>query len=98
MPTPYEVGLGGKRNRITEVCFVAGKLAGNPVDVTALVVEELGVDEEGQAIDLLFGADAMEVWNIKLDPKAGKLDLSRMRREFIYYNHRRSLPNPGPPH
>ncbi|MCL0094964.1 retroviral-like aspartic protease family protein [Dehalococcoidia bacterium] len=85
LPIPYEVGRGGKRHRIKQVCLVVGRLHGNPVDVTALVVKDLGDDEWGKPINLLFGAEAMEVWNVKIDPKDHKLDLSLMRKEFVEY-------------
>ena len=79
---PITLGIGGEKRNIHEACFIDGELQGNRLFYWALVVEELGQDEE---IDMLFGAIEMQRWNIKIDPKGEKLDLSRFRREFIEY-------------
>jgi hypothetical protein len=85
LPEPLVIGIGGERRSINEACFIYGELQGNRLFYWALVVEELGQDEQDKEIDMLFGAIEMQRWNIKIDPKEEKLDLSRFRREFIEY-------------
>ena len=46
----------------------------------------MGLDEQNKGIDMLFGATEMQRWNIKVDPKEEKLDLSGFREEFIEYS------------
>jgi hypothetical protein len=82
----FEVGLGGKTRKIKEWCFVQEGIKGNPFHLISWVIEDLGQDEKGREIELLFGATDMQVWNIQMDLEKEKLDLSRFRKEFIEYN------------
>ena len=82
---PIALGLGGEKRNINEACFIDGELQGNRLFYWALVVKELGQDEQDKEIDMLLGAHEMQRWNIKIDPKEEKLDLSKFRREFIEY-------------
>jgi hypothetical protein len=81
----FKTALGGKTQIINEYCVVEGKIKGNPFDLTSYVIEDLGMDEKGEEIKLLFGATDMQVWNINLDLKKETLDLSKFRKEFIEY-------------
>jgi hypothetical protein len=81
----FKTSLGGKTQFVTEYCVIQGKIKGNPFDLTAYVIEELGLDEKGKEISLLFGATDMQVWNINLDLKKETLDLSKFRKEFVEY-------------
>jgi hypothetical protein len=85
LKTAFKTALGGKTQIISEYCVVQGNIKGNPFYITSNVIEELGVDEEGEEIRLLFGANDMQIWNINLDLKRETLDLSRFRKEFIEY-------------
>ena len=53
--------------------------------ISSNVVDELGRNEKGIEIGMLFGATDMQVWNINLDLKHETLDLSRFRKEFVEY-------------
>ncbi|MFQ6043822.1 MAG: retropepsin-like aspartic protease [Candidatus Poribacteria bacterium] len=81
----FEVGLGGRARKINECCLVQGNIKDNPFNLISWVVEELGQDEKGREIELLFGATDMQVWNIQIDLEKETLDLSRFRKEFIEY-------------
>jgi hypothetical protein len=85
LPEPFMVGLGGERRNVHEACFIYGELQGKKLFCWALVVEELGRDEQNQEIDMLFGAIEMQRWNIRIDPREERLDLSGFRGEFIEY-------------
>jgi len=81
----FEVGLGGKTQKIDECSIVQGNIRENPFNLIAWVVEEIGKDERGREIELLFGATDMQTWNIHMDMEKAELDLSRFRKEFIEY-------------
>jgi hypothetical protein len=85
LPESFIVGLGGQKRSVHEACFIYGELQGRRLFCWALVVEDLGVDEQDKEIDMLFGAIEMQRWNIKIDPKEERLDLSGFREEFIEY-------------
>jgi hypothetical protein len=85
LKTAFKTALG-KTHIISEYCVVQGNIKGNPFYITSNVIEELGMDEKGEEIRLLFGANDMQIWNINLDLKRETLDLSRFRKEFIEYN------------
>jgi hypothetical protein len=38
------------------------------------VIEDIGKDEDGKLIEILFGALAMQQWGIRLNPAEEKLD------------------------
>lgn len=82
---PRKTGLGGKKRTIDTFCDVQGKIQRFFIDIRAYLVDELGSDERGQDIDLLFGALDMQKWNIQLDVEKEALDLSRFRKEFIEF-------------
>ena len=51
----------------------------------AVPIDKLG-QADGHQLDALIGALTMERWEIKLDPKAGVLDLEGLRRrEFTEF-------------
>ena len=85
MPSPPRVAIGGRTLAIRELCFVTGKIEGLDFATDAVPIDELG-KVDGYDLDVLIGARTMEQWEIKLDPKAGTLDLEGLRRrEFIEY-------------
>jgi hypothetical protein len=49
------------------------------------VIEEIGKDEDGNPIEILFGALARQQWGIRLNPAEEKLDLSRYPEEFVEF-------------
>jgi hypothetical protein len=85
LPVPRPTGIGGKLRQATEVCLLMGKLEGKPIEVDAYVLDEIGRDENGRPIEILFGALAMQKWNIVILPKEERLDLSHYPEEFIEF-------------
>jgi len=49
------------------------------------VIDEIGKDENGTPIEILFGALAMQQWGIRLLPDEERLDLSHYPREFVEF-------------
>jgi len=85
MLTPVHVGLGGRSIEIRELCIIQGKIEGLDFLADAVPVTELG-RADGCELDAIIGALTMERWEIKLDPKAGGLDLEGLRRrEFTEF-------------
>jgi hypothetical protein len=83
MLTPVHVGLGSIE--IRELCIIQGKIEGLDFLADAVPVTELG-RADGCELDAIIGALTMERWEIKLDPKAGGLDLEGLRRrEFTEF-------------
>lgn len=85
LPTPRETAFGGRTHQIKQVCVVPANVEGHPLEFQANVVDEIGVDEDGRPIDVLFGALAMQLWNIKLDLKNAALDFSHFTPDFVEY-------------
>jgi len=85
LKTEFKTALGGKTQVINEYCVVQGNIKGNSFYITSNVIDDLGIDEKGIEIGMLFGASDMQVWNINLDLKHETLDLSRFRKEFVEY-------------
>ncbi len=82
---PVRVALGGREIEIRELCFVEGKIEGLGFLTHAVPVDELGT-ADGHELDVIIGALTMEQWEIKLDPRAGALDLEGLRRrEFTEF-------------
>lgn len=79
------VRLGGRTHEIMQDCRLICKIEGNPVRVNARVINNIGKDEEGKRIEVLFGALAMQEWGIELNLKEEKLDLSNYPKEFIEF-------------
>jgi len=73
------VALGGREVNIEELCLMQGTIEGLGFLADAVPVAALG-KADGHELDAIIGATTMEKWEIKLDPKAGKLDLEGLRR------------------
>ena len=82
---PFDVGLGGSTRKIAQCRGKKAHIQGNHLNFWTYVIEEIGSDESGKEINLILGAREMQVWNIRIDPKEEKLDLTRFRKEFIEY-------------
>ncbi len=85
IPEPRRVGLGGRVRTTNKICDFTAYIQGKSVDIQAFVTDELGTDETGRPIDVLFGALAMQQWHIRVIPDEERLDLSHYPEEFIEY-------------
>lgn len=85
LPQTRQIRLGGATHQITETCIVLANLEGRSLDFQAWVIDEIGCDEDGRPIDVLFGALGMRLWDIKLDLPNEKLDLTHFTTEFVEY-------------
>ncbi|PYS40379.1 MAG: hypothetical protein DMG14_10760 [Acidobacteria bacterium] len=61
------------------------EIEGHAITTLALVIDEIGTDENGTAIEILFGALAMQQWGIRPIPDEERLDLTHYPEEFIEF-------------
>ncbi len=79
------MALGGKTHRVRQVCLVFAEVEGHSLHFEANVVEDIGKDEDGRRIELLFGALAMQAWGLKLDPQLERVDWSHFSTDFVEF-------------
>lgn len=77
--------LGGKMREINQTALLEAEVEGLPVSTHAMVLERIGPDEDGNNIEILFGALAMQQWGIRLIPEREKLDMSHYPKEFVEF-------------
>jgi Aspartyl protease len=77
--------LGGTIKETNTEAVLHAEIEGHSVSTLALVIPNIGRDEEGKPIEILFGALAMQQWGIKLNPPEEKLDLSNYPEEFVEF-------------
>lgn len=81
----FRSALGGKIKETTETALLEAEVEGHRISTHAMVIDDIGNDENGIAIEILFGALAMQQWGIRLIPEQGKLDLSHYPEEFVEF-------------
>ena len=84
-PRTIRAALGGRVKETNTEAVLHAEIEGHPVSTYALVIEEIGKDEDGKPIEILFGALAMQQWGIRPIPDEEKLDLSHYPEEFVEF-------------
>jgi hypothetical protein len=84
-PRTIRTALGGAVKETNTEAVLHAEIEGHPISTYALVINNIGNDEDGNPIEILFGALAMQQWGIKLDPPEEKLDLSNYPEEFVEF-------------
>ncbi len=85
LPRPTYTKLGGETKASSQAAILIGEIEGKPFHTEAMVIDTIGSDEEGRAIEVLFGALAMQQWGINLILDQEKLDLSHYPTEFVEF-------------
>lgn len=85
LPRPPHSRLGGETKISTVATVLVGEIEGKAFHTEAMVIDRIGTDEEGNAIEILFGALAMQQWGIRLVPETETLDLSHYPSEFLEF-------------
>jgi hypothetical protein len=85
LPAERTMALGGRSHTVREVCLVFARVEGHSLDFEANVVDEIGKDEDGRRIEVLFGALAMQAWSLKLDPPRERLDWSNVSTDCVEF-------------
>jgi hypothetical protein len=82
---PVRTALGGSVRETTQTALLEAQIEGKPITTHALVVDQIGNDDDGRPIEVLFGALAMQQWGIRLIPEQEKLDLTHYPEEFVEF-------------
>ena len=85
LPIERKVALGGRDHALKKVCYLFAKVEGLLVEFDAYVLDEIGNDEDGKPIEVLFGALAMQKWGIHPIPEKEALDLTHYPKEFVEF-------------
>ena len=85
MPRPIRTALGGEVKETNTATVLQAEIQGHSISTHALVLEEIGNDEDGKPIEILFGALAMQQWGIRPVPDEERLDLSHYPEEFVEF-------------
>jgi hypothetical protein len=85
MAHAFKTALGGEVKETNTSAILEAEIEGHPISTHALVIEEIGKDEDGKRIEILFGALAMQQWGIRPIPDEERLDLSHYPDEFIEF-------------
>jgi hypothetical protein len=82
---PVRTALGGGVKETNTAALLEAEIQGHSISTHALVIEEIGKDEDGKPIEILFGALAMQQWGIRPIPDEERLDLSHYPEEFVEF-------------
>ena len=82
---PFRSAIGGKVKQADMSALLEAEVEGKRISAHAMVVDELGRDEDGKPIEVLFGALAMQQWGIRPIPDEERLDLSHYPEEFLEF-------------
>jgi len=82
---PFRTALGGQIKEAAETALLEAEIEGRRISTHAMVIDEIGTDENGTPIEILLGALAMQQWGIRLIPEQEKLDLSHYPEEFVEF-------------
>ncbi len=85
LASPFHSALGGKVRAASKAAVLDAEVQGCRVSTHAMVIDEIGNDEDGKPIEVLFGAPAMQQWGIRPVPDEEKLDLSHYSKEFLEF-------------
>ena len=82
---PFHTALGGAVQETKTSAILQAEIEGHMIATHAMVIEEIGKDEDGKPIEILFGALAMQQWGIRPIPDEERLDLSHYPKEFVEF-------------
>ncbi|MEP6742418.1 MAG: aspartyl protease family protein [bacterium] len=85
MPRAFRTALGGNVRETSISAILEAEIEGHQIATHALVIDEIGRDEDGKPIEILFGALAMQQWGIRPVPDEERLDLSHYPDEFVEF-------------
>jgi hypothetical protein len=81
----FRTALGSEVKETNMSAILEAEIEGHPIATHALVIDEIGKDENGKRIEILFGALAMQQWGIREVPDDERLDLSHYPEEFVEF-------------
>jgi len=81
----FRTALGGQVKETRTSAILEAEVEGHPIAAHALVIDDIGRDEDGKPIEIFFGALAMQQWGIRPVPDEERLDLTHYPEEFVEY-------------
>ena len=84
-PHPIRSALGGEVKQADTTALLQAEIEGRQISTHALVVDQIGKDDDGKAIEILFGALAMQQWSIRPVRDLEVLDMSHYPDEFVEF-------------
>jgi hypothetical protein len=85
LPKPFRPALGGSVKKATKWAVLNAEVQKHKVSTHAMVINEIGADEDGKPIEILFGALAMQQWGIRPVPDEERLDLTHFPKVFVEF-------------
>jgi hypothetical protein len=85
LPKAFRSALGGGIKKATKGAFLTAEVQGHKLFTNAMVVDEIGKDEDGKPIEILFGALAMRQWGIRPVSDQDGLDLTHYPTTFVEF-------------
>ena len=85
LPTTLPSAMGGVVHQVRQSCLLHAEIDHKFVETHARIVDEIGKDEEGKRIEILFGALSMQEWGIHLDLPNERLDLTHYSTTFVEF-------------
>ncbi len=85
MTHAFRTALGGEVKETKTSAILEAEIEGHSIATHALVIDNIGNDEDGKPIEILFGALAMQQWGIRPIPDEERLDLSHYTDEFVEF-------------
>jgi hypothetical protein len=82
---PFRSAIGGTIKETRETALLEAEVEGRRISTHAMVIDNIGNDEDGTPIDILLGALAMQQWGIRPIPDQEKLDLTHYPEEFLEF-------------
>jgi len=82
---PFKSAIGGQVRETSATALLEAEVERRRISTHAMVIDEIGNDENGTPIEILFGALAMQQWGIRLIPEQEKLDLTHYPEEFVEF-------------
>jgi hypothetical protein len=83
---PVRTALGGGVKESTQAALLDAKVEGYRISTHAMVLDKIGNDEDGNPIEVLFGALAMQQWGIRPVPHQDTLDMTHYPTEFVEFS------------
>ena len=85
LPRPFRSAIGGGTKETAVSALLVAEVEGHSIVTLAMVVDEIGKDEDGKSIEVLFGALAMQNWGIRPVPDEERLDLTHYPETFVEF-------------
>jgi Aspartyl protease len=85
LPNVFRSSLGGGVKKATKAAVLTAEVQGHKLFTHAMVIDDIGDDEDAKPIQVLFGALAMQQWGIRLVPEEERLDLTHFPKEFLEF-------------